>query len=93
MTGPQASFLRTLAQEACVFDRSMTQAAASKEIDRLQETTGRGSPTSHRPTSDDIERLDGGAPGRSPFEGGDGQRTLRARLTLPSSRGHRWQTS
>ena len=43
MTGPQASYLRTLAQEAGEgFDESLTKAEASKKIDELQERTGRG---------------------------------------------------
>jgi hypothetical protein len=43
MTGPQASYLKTLCQEAGMeFDPSLTKAAASKLIDELQERTGRG---------------------------------------------------
>ncbi len=43
MTGPQASYLRTLSQEAGVdFDESMTKAEASQRIDELQAETGRG---------------------------------------------------
>ena len=43
MTGPQASYLRTLAQEAGEeFDESLTKAEASQKIDELQEKTGRG---------------------------------------------------
>ena len=43
MTGPQASYLKTLCQEAGVeFDPSLTKAEASKLIDELQERTGRG---------------------------------------------------
>ena len=43
MTGPQASYLKTLCQEAGVeFDPSLTKAAASKLIDELQQRTGRG---------------------------------------------------
>jgi hypothetical protein len=43
MTGPQASYLRTLAQEAGEpFDESLSKAEASKKIDELQERTGRG---------------------------------------------------
>ena len=43
MTGPQSSYLHTLAQEAGeeVSDE-LTKAEASVEIDRLQEVTGRG---------------------------------------------------
>ncbi len=43
MTGPQASYLKTLAQEAGEdFDPSLTKAEASKKIDELQHDTGRG---------------------------------------------------
>ena len=43
MTGPQASYLRTLANEAGEeVDNSLTKAEASKKIDELQERTGRG---------------------------------------------------
>ncbi len=43
MTGAQASYLRTLAQEANEpFDENLTKAEASKRIDELQERTGRG---------------------------------------------------
>lgn len=43
MTGPQASYLRTLCQEAGEdFDESMTKAEASMRIDELQKRTGRG---------------------------------------------------
>ena len=43
MTGPQASYLRTLAQEAGEeVDDALTKAEASKKIDELQERTGRG---------------------------------------------------
>jgi len=43
MTGPQASYLKTLANEAGeeVGD-DLTKAEASKKIDELQERTGRG---------------------------------------------------
>jgi hypothetical protein len=42
-TGPQESYLRTLAQEAGEEPPSgLTKAEASKEIERLQHTTGRG---------------------------------------------------
>ena len=44
MTGPQASYLRTLCQEAGEeFDESLTKAQASARIDELQRKTGRGS--------------------------------------------------
>lgn len=43
MTGPQASYLRTLSQEAGVeFDEALTKAEASRRIDELQDRTGRG---------------------------------------------------
>lgn len=43
MTGPQASYLQTLAQEAGEdFDPDLTKAEASKKIDALQHETGRG---------------------------------------------------
>ena len=43
MTGPQESYLHTLAQEAGEpVPEDLTKAEASKEIDRLQEETGRG---------------------------------------------------
>lgn len=72
MTGAQASYLRTLSQEAGAdFDHTLTKAEASKEIDRLQEATGRGNPDPQQPTSDDVERLDEDAPGRSLFTSGD----------------------
>ena len=43
MTGPQRSYLNTLAQEAGEdVPDSLTKAEASQLIDRLQERTGRG---------------------------------------------------
>jgi hypothetical protein len=43
MTGAQASYLKTLSEEAGEpFDDSLTKAAASKRIDELQAKTGRG---------------------------------------------------
>ena len=43
MTGPQASYLRTLSREAGEpFDETLTKAQASKRIDELQAKTGRG---------------------------------------------------
>ncbi len=43
MTGAQASYLRTLSEEAGeTFDDSLTKADASKRIDELQSKTGRG---------------------------------------------------
>jgi hypothetical protein len=46
MTGPQASYLQTLLQQAgrpeSDFDPTLTKAQASQLIDELQEQTGRG---------------------------------------------------
>ena len=43
MTGAQASYLKTLSEEAgAEFDTSLTKADASKRIDELQAETGRG---------------------------------------------------
>ena len=43
MTGPQESYLETLAREAGEeVDETLTKAEASKRIDELQEKTGRG---------------------------------------------------
>jgi len=43
MTAPQASYLKTLAQEAGEdFDPELSKAEASKKIDALQQETGRG---------------------------------------------------
>jgi hypothetical protein len=43
LTGPQASYLHTLAREASVeIDDHLTKADASKKIEELQEKTGRG---------------------------------------------------
>ncbi len=43
MTGAQASYLKTLSEEAGeTFDDSLSKADASKRIDALQEKTGRG---------------------------------------------------
>ena len=45
MTGAQASYLKTLSDEANEpFDETLTKAAASKRIDELQAKTGRGRP-------------------------------------------------
>lgn len=47
MTGPQASYVQTLMQQAgrpeSDFDPNMTKAQASELIDQLQQETGRGS--------------------------------------------------
>jgi hypothetical protein len=43
MTGAQASYLKTLSEEAGEpFDDDLTKAEASKKIDQLQDRTGRG---------------------------------------------------
>ena len=43
MTGPQASYLKTLAREAGEdYDPELSKAEASKKIDELQHETGRG---------------------------------------------------
>lgn len=43
MTGAQASYLKTLSEEAGeTFDDSLSKAEASKRIDALQDKTGRG---------------------------------------------------
>lgn len=43
MTGAQASYLKTLSEEAGEgFDEALTKADASKRIDELQAKTGRG---------------------------------------------------
>lgn len=45
MTGAQASYLKTLSEEAGEpFDPGLTKAEASKRIDALQAKTGRGRP-------------------------------------------------
>ena len=44
MTGAQASYLKTLCEEAGeTFDPDLSKADASKKIDELQDRTGRGS--------------------------------------------------
>jgi len=43
MTGAQASYLKTLSDQADeAFDEALTKAEASRRIDELQERTGRG---------------------------------------------------
>ena len=52
MTGPQASYLKTLLQQAGrgedELDPSLTKAKASEMIDELQRQTGRGTPDPER---------------------------------------------
>jgi hypothetical protein len=52
MTGPQASYLKTLQQQAGMteddLDPSLTKAQASKMIDELQQKTGRGTQDRNR---------------------------------------------
>ncbi len=44
MTGAQASYLKTLSEQAGEpFDENLTKADASRRIDELQRKTGRGS--------------------------------------------------
>ena len=55
LTGPQASYLSTLAREAGEeVPDGLTKAQASEMIDRLQGETGRGAPA---PTADDQPEL------------------------------------
>lgn len=45
MTGPQESYLNTLARDAGEeVDANLTKAEASEKIDELQQRTGRGQP-------------------------------------------------
>ena len=52
MTGPQASYLRTLLQQVGRsehdLDPGTSKAAASEMIDQLQKETGRGTPDANR---------------------------------------------
>ncbi len=49
MTGPQQSYLNTLAQEAGAdVNPNLTKADASKKIDELHEKTGRGQADENR---------------------------------------------
>jgi hypothetical protein len=53
MTGPQASYLETLAREAGEdVPDDLTKAQASEMIERLQAATGRGGDPSAGPSSD-----------------------------------------
>jgi hypothetical protein len=52
MTGAQASYLKTLSEEAREpFDERLTKAEASKRIDELQRKTGRGRAGAERASS------------------------------------------
>ena len=52
MTGPQASYLETLAREAGEeVPEGLTKAQASELIDRLQGVTGRGAPADDQAAS------------------------------------------
>ena len=70
MTGAQASYLRTLCQEAGEdFDESLTKADASRRIDELQGRTGRGQgggPGSGGAAGGDTGGASGGDPGGAP---------------------------
>lgn len=47
MTGAQASYLKTLSEEAGEeFDQNISKAEASRKIEELQEKTGRGTANS-----------------------------------------------
>lgn len=63
MTGPQASYLETLAREAReeVPDH-LTKAQASDMIDRLQSTTWRGQPADAEQAADQALPLDAAGP-------------------------------
>jgi len=59
MTGPQASYLATLAREAGEdVPDGLTKAQASEMIERLQAATGRGTSTPDRSTDQQLP-LDG----------------------------------
>ncbi|QJW98386.1 DUF3072 domain-containing protein [Frigoriglobus tundricola] len=50
MTGPQESYLNTLAHEAGIeAPTDLTKAEASEKIEELQEETGRGKPKKRTP--------------------------------------------
>jgi hypothetical protein len=56
MTGPQQSYLATLAREAGEdIPDGLTKAQASEMIDRLQQATGRGSPDAKAGDAEDAE--------------------------------------
>lgn len=57
MTGAQASYLKTLCEEAKQeFDPHLTKADASKRIDELQHITGRGIPVDDAPPPGSVTR-------------------------------------
>jgi hypothetical protein len=59
MTGPQRSYLETLAREAGVdVPDSLSKAEASAMIDRLQRTTGRGEPAASPDPSSQLPLVD-----------------------------------
>ena len=56
MTGPQQSYLATLAREAGEeIPDGLTKAQASEMIDRLQQATGRGGPDARAGDQEDAE--------------------------------------
>jgi len=58
MTGPQQSYLETLAREAGEeVPADLTKAQASEMIDRLQATTGRGRESSSSSSPSSSERI------------------------------------
>lgn len=59
MTGAQASYLKTLSDEAGEpFDEGLTKAEASLRIDQLQQKTGRGQGTSSGERRDEEPQAD-----------------------------------
>lgn len=64
MTGPQESYLRTLAREAGEdVDPSLTKAQASRRIEELQRATGRGR---EAPPADEDDFVDEASKGSFP---------------------------
>lgn len=56
MTGAQASYLKTLCEEAKEpFEPGLTKAEASRRIDELQARTGRGRPDHEAPGSSKLD--------------------------------------
>lgn len=63
LTGPQASYLETLAREAGEeVPEHLTKAQASEMIDRLQSTTGRGQSADAEQVADRELPLDAAGP-------------------------------